>query len=112
MVSVRVHTCLVRCFFNSRILISHHTFTCARMAHTAALTISALNKQITVHTGLFINNEFVPSVDSSQKITYDLMYRISPEPLIAKHRALNPATEDVICSVDSGKFTQCQYTVT
>ncbi|KXN83709.1 Aldehyde dehydrogenase [Leucoagaricus sp. SymC.cos] len=52
------------------------------MAHSVTVTIPALSKQISVRTGLFINNEFVPSVDSSERIT-----------------AINPATEDTICSV-------------
>ncbi|KAJ3573871.1 hypothetical protein NP233_g2143 [Leucocoprinus birnbaumii] len=54
------------------------------MAHTASVQIPSLNKQITVPTGLFINNQFVSSADSSEKIT-----------------PVNPATEEVICSVDS-----------
>ncbi|KAJ7228753.1 NAD-aldehyde dehydrogenase [Mycena pura] len=40
------------------------------------------NREIKVPTGLFINNEFVPSVDSSELI-----------------HAVNPFTEEVICSV-------------
>ncbi|KAF9452466.1 aldehyde dehydrogenase [Macrolepiota fuliginosa MF-IS2] len=54
------------------------------MAHTVAVSIPALNKRISVPTGLFINNEFVPSIDSSAKI-----------------ETINPATEEVICSVVS-----------
>ena len=39
------------------------------MAHVAAdIKIPALNKTISVPTGLFINNEFVPSVDSKETI--------------------------------------------
>ncbi|KAF5388283.1 hypothetical protein D9615_000287 [Tricholomella constricta] len=52
------------------------------MAQPVIVNIPAINKQITVPTGLFINNEFVASVDSK-----DLIH------------AVNPATEDVICSV-------------
>ncbi|KAF8076295.1 aldehyde dehydrogenase domain-containing protein [Lyophyllum atratum] len=52
------------------------------MAQPVTINISAINKQITVPTGLFINNEFVPSVDSKELI-----------------HAVNPATEEIICSV-------------
>lgn len=38
------------------------------MALTATISIPRLNKDITVSTGLFINNEFVPSVDSQELI--------------------------------------------
>ncbi|KAG6857349.1 hypothetical protein H0H87_005652 [Tephrocybe sp. NHM501043] len=44
-------------------------------------------KTISVPTGLFINNEFVPSSDSPERIEHPL------------DRAVNPATEEVICSV-------------
>ncbi|KAF9569015.1 aldehyde dehydrogenase [Agrocybe pediades] len=52
------------------------------MALIATVHIPRLNKDITVPTGLFINNEFVPSVDSQEVI-----------------HAINPATEETICSV-------------
>jgi aldehyde dehydrogenase (NAD+) len=52
------------------------------MSLTATVNISRLNKKLSVPTGLFINNEFVPSVDSQELI-----------------HAINPATEEVICSV-------------
>lgn len=53
------------------------------MAHIATIRVPNLSPtEIKVHTGLFINNEFVPSVDSS-----DLIH------------AVNPFTEEVICSV-------------
>ncbi|EJF63030.1 NAD-aldehyde dehydrogenase [Dichomitus squalens LYAD-421 SS1] len=55
------------------------------MAKPVTLTIPATGKQITVPTGLFINNEFVPSVDSTETI-----------------QCINPATEEVICSVVAG----------
>lgn len=41
-----------------------------RMAHTAAVHIPKLDKTINVPTGLFINNKFVPSVDSQERIEY------------------------------------------
>ncbi|KAF8913818.1 aldehyde dehydrogenase domain-containing protein [Gymnopilus junonius] len=52
------------------------------MSLTAQVNFPRLNKTLTVPTGLFINNEFVPSVDSK-----DLIH------------AINPALEEVICSV-------------
>ncbi|KAJ6538594.1 NAD-aldehyde dehydrogenase [Mycena sp. CBHHK59/15] len=55
------------------------------MAQIATVRVPRLNKEIKVPTGLFINNEFVPSVDSSELI-----------------HAVNPFTEEVICSVVSG----------
>ncbi|KAJ3723071.1 NAD-aldehyde dehydrogenase [Lentinula raphanica] len=55
------------------------------MAHTVKIPVPALNKEISVSTGLFINNEFVPSVDSSEVI-----------------QCFNPATEEVIASVVAG----------
>lgn len=40
------------------------------MAATVSITVPASsNRKITVSTGLFINNEFVPSVDSQEFIT-------------------------------------------
>ncbi|KAF5369841.1 hypothetical protein D9758_001136 [Tetrapyrgos nigripes] len=53
------------------------------MAHTS-VKIPALNKSISIPTGLFINNEFVPSVDSNDKL-----------------ECFNPSTEEVIASVVS-----------
>ncbi|KAF8165432.1 aldehyde dehydrogenase domain-containing protein [Crassisporium funariophilum] len=52
------------------------------MPSTVSINIPGLNKTINVPTGLFINNEFVASVDSTELI-----------------HAINPATEEVICSV-------------
>ncbi|KAF9058079.1 aldehyde dehydrogenase domain-containing protein [Panaeolus papilionaceus] len=52
------------------------------MSLSAQVNIARLNKTVTVPTGLFINNEFVPSVDSQELI-----------------HAINPATEETICSV-------------
>jgi len=39
----------------------------ARMSSVAAIRLPS-NKEIKVHTGLFINNEFVPSVNNSQEL--------------------------------------------
>ncbi|KIK65357.1 hypothetical protein GYMLUDRAFT_38805 [Collybiopsis luxurians FD-317 M1] len=55
------------------------------MAQFVKIPIPALNKEITVPTGLFINNEFVPSIDSQERI-----------------QCFNPATEEVIVSVVAG----------
>ncbi|KAI9001137.1 NAD-aldehyde dehydrogenase [Trametes punicea] len=49
------------------------------------ITIAATGREVTVPTGLFINNRFVPSVDSKETI-----------------QCINPATEEVICSVVAG----------
>ncbi|KIL70143.1 hypothetical protein M378DRAFT_117042 [Amanita muscaria Koide BX008] len=54
------------------------------MAAKATIAIPALGKQVQVPTGLFINNEFVPSSDSQELLS-----------------VINPATEEVICSVVS-----------
>lgn len=40
------------------------------MAHPVSIDIPSLNKRISVPTGLFINNEFVPSADSKELIQY------------------------------------------
>ncbi|KIK99245.1 hypothetical protein PAXRUDRAFT_822937 [Paxillus rubicundulus Ve08.2h10] len=55
------------------------------MAQTAKILIPATRREIEIPTGLFINNEFVPSADSNELI-----------------HAINPATEEVICSVVAG----------
>ncbi|KAF9063503.1 aldehyde dehydrogenase domain-containing protein [Rhodocollybia butyracea] len=55
------------------------------MATVVKIPVTNSNKEITVNTGLFINNEFVPSLDSSEVI-----------------QCFNPATEDVIASVVAG----------
>ncbi|KAJ3785081.1 aldehyde dehydrogenase domain-containing protein [Lentinula aff. detonsa] len=52
------------------------------MSSTVKIPVPTLNKEISVSTGLFINNEFVPSVDSAEVI-----------------QCFNPATEQVIASV-------------
>ncbi|KAI0773836.1 NAD-aldehyde dehydrogenase [Fomes fomentarius] len=68
--------------FSSTTIYIHRLHT---MAKPVTLTIPATGKMIAVPTGLFINNEFVPSVDSTETI-----------------RCVNPATEQVICSVVAG----------
>ncbi|KAI0775410.1 aldehyde dehydrogenase domain-containing protein [Irpex lacteus] len=54
-------------------------------AGIAEITVPATGKKIKVQTGLFINNEFVPSVDSQEKID-----------------CVNPATEEFLASVVAG----------
>jgi len=55
------------------------------VAHIVKVVIPATKREVEIPTGLFINNEFVPSADSKELI-----------------HAINPATEDVICSVVAG----------
>ncbi|KAH7916194.1 aldehyde dehydrogenase domain-containing protein [Hygrophoropsis aurantiaca] len=55
------------------------------MSLSARITIPATKRVVEIPTGLFINNEFVPSADSSEVID-----------------AINPATEEKICSVVAG----------
>jgi len=50
-------------------------FHSAAMSLSATVTIPRLNKSITVPTGLFINNEFVASVDSKEVIQYVELFR-------------------------------------
>ncbi|KAG6378821.1 aldehyde dehydrogenase domain-containing protein [Boletus reticuloceps] len=55
------------------------------MAQTAKVVIPSTKREVEIPTGLFINNEFVPSADSNELI-----------------HAINPATEEAICSVVAG----------
>ncbi|KAF9534827.1 aldehyde dehydrogenase domain-containing protein [Crepidotus variabilis] len=52
------------------------------MGLSTTIQVPRLNKSITIPTGLFINNEFVASIDSKEVI-----------------EAINPATEEVLCAV-------------
>jgi aldehyde dehydrogenase (NAD+) len=54
------------------------------MANVSTTIKLPSGKSLTVPTGLFINNQFVPAVDGSTLET------------------INPATEEVICSVSAG----------
>jgi aldehyde dehydrogenase (NAD+) len=38
------------------------------MAQSTTIHIAATQRKVTVHCGLFINNEFVPSADSTETI--------------------------------------------
>jgi len=50
-------------------ILSHSFFLqSSTMTLTATVSIPRLNKNIIVPTGLFINNEFVPSIDSQELI--------------------------------------------
>ncbi|OJA16986.1 hypothetical protein AZE42_00575 [Rhizopogon vesiculosus] len=53
---------------------------------SARIVIRATNRELEIPTGLFIDNQFVPSVDSAS------------EPI----QAVNPSTEEPICSVVAG----------
>ncbi|KAK7696616.1 hypothetical protein QCA50_001274 [Cerrena zonata] len=55
------------------------------MATIAQIAVPGSTKTISVPTGLFINNQFVPSLDSKETI-----------------ECINPATEEPICSVVAG----------
>ncbi|KAJ7047459.1 aldehyde dehydrogenase domain-containing protein [Mycena alexandri] len=57
----------------------------ARLAMSATATVRVLGSEIKVPTGLFINNEFVPSVEDAGEFIH----------------AVNPFSEEVICSVVS-----------
>jgi hypothetical protein len=73
------------------------------MANVVELPIPKSNSKIPVQTGLFINNEFVPSVDNLDPIrsTPDLLYSTHSD---FTHRVYNPSTEEVICTVTAGDF--------
>jgi aldehyde dehydrogenase (NAD+) len=62
------------------------------MANVSTTIKLPSGKSLTVPTGLFINNQFVPAVDGSTLET------------------INPATEEVICSVSAGVPTSYSYT--
>ncbi|TFK55757.1 NAD-aldehyde dehydrogenase [Heliocybe sulcata] len=64
------------------------------MAQPVEITIPATGRKIAVPTGLFINNEFVPSVDSKDTI-----------------QTVNPATEEVICSIVAGSAADIDVAV-
>lgn len=47
------------------------------MASPIEITIAATGKKLMLSTGLFINNEFVPSVDSQEKIQWVTVVQIA-----------------------------------
>lgn len=64
------------------------------MAKPAEITVAATGKKLTVQTGLFINNQFVPSVDSQETI-----------------QCVNPATEEVLASVVAGSAKDVEIAI-
>ncbi|KAG6335328.1 hypothetical protein ID866_3760 [Astraeus odoratus] len=64
------------------------------MSQVAHITIPASGRTVEVPTGLFINNEFVPSIDSQELIP-----------------VINPSTEEPICSVVAGSVTDIDAAV-
>lgn len=55
-------------------------------APTVEITVPKTGKTIKVSTGLFINNEFVPSVDSKE--TIQCVFHASPSPGVPSHPAV------------------------
>ncbi|KAF7983872.1 hypothetical protein HWV62_18210 [Athelia sp. TMB] len=64
------------------------------MSKIAFITVPQSNKTLTVNTGLFINNEFVPSVDSQETID-----------------VINPSTEELLCSVTAASAADIDIAV-
>ena len=76
---------------------SYHTtpFSASSMsAGVVELTVPATGKKITVQTGLFINNKFVPSVDSQEKI--ECVQRTCPVDLISSSVQYEPTSPAVV----------------
>ena len=74
------------------------------MSLSAEITLPRLNKKITLPTGLFINNEFVPSVDSKELIQ-SVLSLSKDKHSETNSSAINPATEELICSVVAGRYS-------
>lgn len=75
------------------------------MANAVELSIPKSNFRIPVQTGLFINNEFVPSVDNIEPIRYK--FKPLVQSLIAHsdfHSIYNPSTEELLCTVTAGNY--------
>ena len=85
-------------------LLSRSFFHSSTMALTATISIPRLNKDIAISTGLFINNEFVPSVDSQELI--QSVFILPKDKFVDRYSlsAINPATEELICSVVAGIY--------
>ncbi|KZP05880.1 NAD-aldehyde dehydrogenase [Athelia psychrophila] len=64
------------------------------MSKVVQLSVPASEKKISVNTGLFINNEFVPSVDSQETID-----------------VINPSTEEVLCSITAASAADIDVAV-
>jgi aldehyde dehydrogenase (NAD+) len=74
---------------------------------SARIVIRAANRELEIPTGLFINNEFVPSADSpNDLIQYDLSHLFDKDHDLFERSLVNPATEEAICSVIAGKSHQ------
>ncbi|KAF4574882.1 aldehyde dehydrogenase (NAD(P)(+)) ald5 [Pleurotus pulmonarius] len=84
----RVQSAPTRQLFSIRLLST------SSMAQSTVVKIPSSGKEITVPTGLFINNEFVPSIDSNEFI-----------------KPVNPATEEAICSVVAGSVKDIDVAV-
>lgn len=83
---------------------SHTLYTMASLS--TRIVIRATNRELDIPTGLFINNEFVPSADSpNDLIQYDPSHLPDNDRNLFEPCSLvNPATEETICSVAAGKF--------
>lgn len=82
--------------------------TSTAMAATAQIAVPGTTTTLTVHTGLFINNQFVPSVDSKDTIEYICARTSISHPCLTNYnstRCINPATEEPICSVVAGGYS-------
>ena len=83
------------------------------MSRTVQVPVPALKKTISVQTGLFINNEFVASVDSQELIQFvNIFFLLLAMVIRSYHSAINPATEEVICSVVAGILLIPAYNTT
>lgn len=75
---------------------------------TASLSLPS-GKKLTVPTGLFIDNKFVPSVSGE---TIKCVHRVpvtSDFTNFALHRTVNPSTEEVLCTVQAGNQHTCAF---
>jgi len=78
---------------------------------SARIFIRATNRELEVPTGLFINNQFVPSVDStSEPILYVTSFDNVRNSIVGS--AINPATEETICTVVAGNYVATGRTTT
>lgn len=73
------------------------------MAQIAKIEIPATGRIIELPTGLFINNEFVPSVDSCETLRCVISRVIKQSMMgLIPHSPINPATEQEICQIVAG----------
>jgi aldehyde dehydrogenase (NAD+) len=74
---------------------------------SARIFIRATNRELEIPTGLFIDNEFVPSAASANEfIQYDISLPFADKDCnpIEPCSAVNPATEETICTVVAGNY--------